>query len=319
MFPIQRLRRNRNDERIRDLLAESRPDKSKMIMPVFVSEDAANPEPISGMKGIFRYPLSMIGEYCKKLDQSGLGGILLFGVPSRKDEIGSEAYNDNGVVQKAIREIKKSSKILIIADLCMCEYTSNGHCGILRGQNVDNDLTLDSYSKIALSYARAGVDVIAPSGMMDGQVYTIRKSLDSAGYTGIPIMSYSSKYASSLYGPFREAAGSTPSFGNRRSYQMDYRNSREAIRENSIDELEGADMLMVKPAIFYLDVIYRSRQSTNLPIAAYSVSGEYAMITSAVESGTLSEDFINEALTAPFRAGADILITYFAESYARTH
>ncbi len=319
MFPTQRLRRNRTDERVRNLLAESRPDKSKMIMPVFVSEEATEPEPIKGMKDIFRYPLNLVGEYCRRLNESGLGGILLFGVPSRKDEIGSEAYNDHGVVQEAIRKIKDSSEILVIADLCMCEYTTHGHCGILKDHSVDNDLTLDSYSKIAISYAQAGVDIIAPSGMMDGQVSVIRKALDSKGFSNIPIMSYSSKYASSLYGPFREAAGSTPSFGNRRSYQMDYRNSREALRENSTDEMEGADILMVKPAIFYLDVIFRSRQNTNLPIAAYSVSGEYAMVANAVESGTLSEDFINEALTAPFRAGADILITYFAESYARCH
>lgn len=319
MFPVQRLRRNRTDERIRNLLAESSPDKSKMIMPVFVSEDATQPEPVSGMKGIFRYPVDMVGEYCSKLDNYGLGGILLFGVPSRKDEIGSESYNDKGVVQEAIRKIKVSSGIPVMADLCMCEYTSHGHCGILNGNYVDNDLTLDSYSKIALSYARAGVDIIAPSGMMDGQVSAIRNALDKSGFSRIPIMSYSSKYASSLYGPFREAAGSSPSFGDRRSYQMDYRNSREAIRENSADESEGADILMVKPAIFYLDVIYRSRQNTNLPIAAYSVSGEYSMIYNAVESGTLSKDFINESLTAPFRAGADILITYFAESYARDH
>lgn len=319
MFPTQRLRRNRTDERVRNLLAESRPDKSKMIMPVFVSEEATEPEPIKGMKDIFRYPLNLVGEYCRRLNESGLGGILLFGVPSRKDEIGSEAYNDHGVVQEAIRKIKGSSEILVIADLCMCEYTTHGHCGILKDHSVDNDLTLDSYSKIAISYAQAGVDIIAPSGMMDGQVSVIRKALDSKGFSNIPIMSYSSKYASSLYGPFREAAGSTPSFGNRRSYQMDYRNSREALRENSTDEMEGADILMVKPAIFYLDVIFRSRQNTNLPIAAYSVSGEYAMVANAVESGTLSEDFINEALTAPFRAGADILITYFAESYARSH
>ena len=318
MFPSQRLRRNRFNEKLRNLVSESRPDHTRMIMPVFVSEDAKAPEKITGMKNILRYPVDSVADYCSELEKLGLGGILLFGIPSKKDAAGSESYNDSGVVQESIRKIRKKSSIPIIADLCMCEYTDHGHCGILNGNNVDNDATLESYARIALSYARAGVDMVAPSGMMDGQVVAIRKALDSSSFSNTPIMAYSTKYASSLYGPFREAAGSSPSFGDRRSYQMDYRNAREALRENAEDESEGADILMVKPAIFYLDVIYRSRQETNLPLAAYSVSGEYSMILNAVDSGLVARDFILESLTAPFRAGADILITYFAESYARS-
>lgn len=316
MFPIQRMRRNRRTNELRNLVAETSLDAGKMIMPVFVRENATSPEAINGLPGVLRFPVDEVGEYCRKLEKDGVGGVLLFGIPSSKDENGTESYNDSGVVQESIRQIKKVSSLPVIADLCMCEYTSHGHCGILTGETVKNDLTLDSYGKIALSYARSGVDMIAPSGMMDGQVAHIRSALDSKGYEMIPIMGYSAKYASALYSPFREAAESTPSFGDRRSYQMDYRNSKEAISEVSLDIAEGSDIVMVKPAIFYLDVISKVRTVTTLPLAAYSVSGEYAMIMNAVKSGIMPERFIEEALISPFRAGADILITYFAEKFA---
>lgn len=310
------MRRTRASKEMRSLVSETSLNAGKMVMPVFIREDAKTAEPIEGLPGILRYPLDEVGEYCRNLEKIGIGGVLLFGIPSAKDEMGWESYKDGGVIQESIRAIKKVSSIPVIADLCMCEYTSHGHCGILKGNSVNNDATLDSYNKIAVSYARSGVDMIAPSGMMDGQVGSIRKALDSNGYEMIPIMAYSAKYASSLYSPFREAAGSAPSFGDRRSYQMDYRNSREALREIRLDVEEGADIIMVKPAIFYLDVISEARRLSDLPLAAYSVSGEYSMIIKAIESGIMPERFIEESLMAPFRAGADILITYFAEKFA---
>lgn len=316
MFPVSRPRRLRSSQNIRDLVAESAIKPEKLIMPVFVDEGAKKAVSIKSMPGIYRYPLSELEDHLLSLQSSGVRSILLFGIPVKKDDVGSSAYDENGIVQKAIDISKERTDLITIADLCMCEYTSHGHCGVLRGDYVDNDATLDSYGKIAKTYAEAGVDLIAPSGMMDGQVGRIRKTLDDAGYSRIPIMAYSAKYASSLYGPFREAAESTPSFGDRRSYQMDPRNSREAMREIDLDVKEGADIIMVKPALFYLDVIRKARRKYSLPLAAYSVSGEYTMIRNAVDAGYLSANAIEEAIGSIFRAGADMVITYFAQYLA---
>lgn len=316
MFPVARPRRLRSSLNLREFVAETSLDLTKLIMPIFVDETAKEPVPIESMPGISRQTLSSIGPYVSHLEKLGIKGILLFGIPGNKDEVGSSSYDDNGVVQKAIALCKENSGLTVIADLCMCEYTSHGHCGILKGDYVDNDATIESYGKIAVSYAKAGVDVIAPSGMMDGQVAFIRDSLDMAGYTATPIMAYSAKYASSMYGPFREAAESTPSFGDRKTYQMDPRNSREALMEISLDIQEGADIVMVKPALPYLDIIRQARDAFDVPIAAYSVSGEYTMIKNSVEEGLLAESAIEEILLSIFRSGADMIITYFAEYLA---
>ncbi len=316
MFPVTRPRRLRISQEMRDMVSESTIQPNKLIMPVFVDENANSPKPIPSMPGIFRYPISGLADYLNSLESSGVRSILLFGIPSTKDEVGTSAYDENGVVQKAIRIAKESSKLITMADLCMCEYTSHGHCGILKGDVVDNDATIDVYAKIALTYAEAGADIVAPSGMMDGQVGRIRTALDNGGFKDISILAYSAKYASGLYGPFRDAADSKPGFGDRKSYQMDPRNIREAMREITLDINEGADMIMVKPALFYLDVLREARQRFDLPIVAYSVSGEYTMIKNAVSSGNLGESVINEAIGSIFRAGADMVITYFAQYLA---
>ncbi|MEM0158054.1 MAG: porphobilinogen synthase [Thermoplasmataceae archaeon] len=319
MFPAIRMRRYRSSRNLRDLFAETYVNPEKLIMPVFIKEGLASAEQINGMPGIFRYPPEGVTDYAEKLESIGLTTLILFGIPARKDKTGSSAYEEEGVIQRSIRKIKEKTSLNVIADLCLCEYTDHGHCGILKGQTIDNDATLEIYRKTALSYAEAGVDMVAPSGMMDGQVRAIRSELDDNGFSSTLIMAYSSKFASNLYGPFRNAAESAPSFGDRRSYQMDYRNGREAIREIELDIEEGADAVMVKPALFYLDLISRARKITNLPLAAYMVSGEYSMIMNAIARGDLNADTINEALVAPFRAGADMLITYFAESYAKNN
>ena len=316
MFPVTRPRRLRISQEMRDMVSESTIQPNKLIMPVFVDENANSPKPIPSMPGIFRYPISGLADYLNSLESSGVRSILLFGIPSSKDEVGTSAYDENGVVQKAIRIAKESSTLITMADLCMCEYTSHGHCGILKGDVVDNDATIDVYAKIALTYAEAGADIVAPSGMMDGQVGRIRTALDNGGFKDISILAYSAKYASGLYGPFRDAADSKPGFGDRKSYQMDPRNIREAMREITLDINEGADMIMVKPALFYLDVLREARQRFDLPIVAYSVSGEYTMIKNAVSSGNLGESVINEAIGSIFRAGADMVITYFAQYLA---
>ncbi len=316
MFPVTRPRRLRISQEMRDMVSESTIQPNKLIMPVFVDENANSPKPIPSMPGIFRYPISGLADYLNSLESSGVRSILLFGIPSSKDEVGTSAYDENGVVQKAIRIAKESSTLITMADLCMCEYTSHGHCGILKGDVVDNDATIDVYAKIALTYAEAGADIVAPSGMMDGQVGRIRTALDKNGFKDISILAYSAKYASGLYGPFRDAADSKPGFGDRKSYQMDPRNIREAMREITLDINEGADMIMVKPALFYLDVLREARQRFDLPIVSYSVSGEYTMIKNAVSSGNLGESVINEAIGSIFRAGADMVITYFAQYLA---
>ena len=316
MFPVSRPRRLRTSQTIRDLVSESSIDTRKLIMPVFVDENAEKPRPVRSMPGISRYPVNGLTTHLDELESSGVKGVLFFGIPSGKDETGSSAYDPEGVVQRSIRIAKENTALTVVADLCMCEYTSHGHCGILKGQYVDNDETLKVYQKIALSYASSGADIIAPSGMMDGQVTAIREVLDINGYENLPVMAYSAKYASTMYGPFRDAAESTPSFGDRKTYQMDTRNSREAMREIELDLEEGAEIIMVKPALFYLDVIRMARERFNHPIAAYSVSGEYSMIKNAVDNGYLSEGAITESVNSIFRAGADMVITYFAKYLA---
>lgn len=314
MFPVTRMRRGRSSQSMRSLFGETSIRYEKLIMPVFVDEKLHGKQPVSSMPGIFRYGPDSLKEYSEHLNSIGLKAILLFGIPEYKDEEGSSSYAGNGVVQNAISILKENFEGIVIADLCLCEYTSHGHCGIIKDGNVDNDSTLDIYSRIAVSYAESGVDVIAPSGMMDGQVGAIRDALDSSGFANTPIMAYSAKYASALYAPFRAAADSTPSSGDRKSHQMDPRNAREALREIELDIMEGADIVMVKPAMFYLDVLARARENFDLPIAAYSVSAEYAMLRKAVDSGDLPASAIPEYVNSVFRAGADMVITYFAES-----
>ncbi len=316
MFPTERMRRLRKSDDIRDILSETSVDKKKLIMPIFVDENLKEPLKIESMPGIERMPLSALEEYYGRLEDLGIKSILLFGIPRAKDSLGTEAYDSNGVVQKALRICDETSKLTSIADLCLCEYTDHGHCGLVVNGKVDNDSTLEVYGKIAGSYAEAGVDIVAPSGMMDGDVAAIRAALDASNYHDTLIMSYSAKYASSLYGPFRDAAASKPGFGDRNSYQIDYRSARQALREVELDDAEGADILMVKPALFYLDILSRVRERTDKPLAAYSVSAEYTMVKNAMDMGLIGKDVLNEMLTAPFRAGADLLITYFAETFA---
>ncbi len=274
---------------------------------------------MAAMPGVYRFSLDRVGEEVEEAFSLGVRAFLLFGLPERKDEWGSEAYADGGVVQRALRAIRERvPEAILITDVCLCEYTSHGHCGVIKDGEVDNDETLELLSMTALSHARAGADLVAPSDMMDGRVGTIREALDEAGFHRVGIMSYAAKYASSFYGPFREAAQSAPSFGDRRSYQMDPANGREALREMALDEEEGADILMVKPALAYLDVIRRARERFDLPIAAYNVSGEYSMIKAAASRGWIDERLaVLEVLTAMKRAGADLIITYFAKDAAR--
>ncbi len=299
------------------MVTESEVSLKSLIQPIFIDENISKKREISSMPGIFRYPLNGVVDEVNSILNSGVKAVLLFGIPSCKDELGSQAYDDQGVIQKSIRLLKENTDALVIADLCMCEYTSHGHCGLVKDNKILNDETLENYRKIALSYARAGVDVIAPSGMMDGQVHAIRSELDENGYKLLPIMAYSAKFASNLYGPFRDAAESTPGFGDRKSYQMNYANGREALREIELDIEEGADIIMVKPALFYLDIIAKARARFELPIAAYNVSGEYSMVKAASKNGWVDEKkIVAEMLTAIRRAGADLIITYYAKEYA---
>ena len=307
------MRRIRTTPRMRDLVAETKIDPSKLIMPVFVDESLKNMAPVNTMPGIYTYPMEMVGKYLESLESKGIRNILLFGVPAHKDALGSSSYDPNGCVQRTIKIAKENTSLTVITDLCLCEYTDHGHCGIVEKSVINNDKTLEIYDRIAISYAESGSDVIAPSGMMDGQVGSIRRSLDQSGFNNTSILAYSAKYSSNLFGPFREAVKSAPGFGDRKTYQMDWRNSREAMREIELDVKEGADMIMVKPAIFYLDVISEARKRFGLPLAAYSVSGEYSMIKKAILEGYMNENIILEGMTSVFRAGADMLITYFAE------
>jgi len=319
MFPENRPRRLRRTDTIRRMVRETRVHVDNLVYPLFIKEASSLKEPIVSMPGQFRYSPDMLPKLAKQIAAQKIPAILLFGIPKKKDATGTSAHQRDGVVQQALRRIKDAApELTVITDVCLCEYTDHGHCGILddMGQ-VSNDDTLEVLSTIALSHAKAGADIIAPSDMMDGRVGIIRESLDENGFEHIPILSYAAKYASTFYGPFREAAGSTPSFGDRKGYQMDPANVREAMREAAYDIEEGADMIMVKPALPYLDVIRLIADEFDSPLAAYQVSGEYAMIKAACERGWLSEDAcILESVTAIRRAGADIIISYFAPRLA---
>ncbi|MEM1483777.1 porphobilinogen synthase [Oscillospiraceae bacterium PP1C4] len=318
MTLLNRPRRLRKTPLIRGMVRETRVSKSALIYPIFVIEGSGIIEPILSLEGQFRYSPDMLHVELEKVRKAGVPAVILFGIPSQKDECGSGAWSPDGVVQQALRIAKQDfPDIYLITDVCMCEYTSHGHCGILDGHDVDNDKTLEVLAKTALSHVQAGADMVAPSDMMDGRILAMRNLLDENGYSDIPIMSYAVKYSSAFYGPFREAAGSAPSFGDRKSYQMDFHNRREAIKEAALDVEQGADILMVKPALSYLDVIHEVSQTFDLPMAAYSVSGEYAMIKAAAKAGLIDEAAAAcEAAVSIFRAGADILITYYAKELA---
>ena len=311
MFRNRRLRANAI---IRNMVRETRISKDSLIYPMFFEEGENIFEEIESMPGQYRMSIDRCDSVIKELLDAGVGAVMLFGIPKHKDEVGSEAYHDHGIVQEAIRYIKENYPIYVIGDVCMCEYTSHGHCGILKGYDVDNDTTIKYIAKIALSQVEAGADMVAPSDMMDGRVSEIRELLDANGYKNIPIMSYSAKYASAFYGPFRAAADSAPAFGDRKTYQMDVHNIREALKEVYDDVAEGADIVMVKPAMSFLDVVTKVKEITDIPVAAYSVSGEYAMVKSAARNGFIDEEKIMcEMAVSAFRAGADIYITYYAK------
>lgn len=315
MFRTRRLRANAN---IRNMVRETRISKDSLIYPMFFEEGENIFEEIESMPGQYRMSIDRCDSVIKELLDAGVGSVMLFGIPKHKDEVGSEAYHDHGIVQEAIRYIKENYPIYVIGDVCMCEYTSHGHCGILKGYDVDNDTTIKYIAKIALSQVEAGADMVAPSDMMDGRVGEIRELLDANGYKNIPIMSYSAKYASAFYGPFRAAADSAPAFGDRKTYQMDVHNIREALKEVYDDVEEGADIVMVKPAMSFLDVVTKVKEITDIPVAAYSVSGEYAMVKSAAKNGFIDEEKIMcEMAVSAFRAGADIYITYYAKELAK--
>lgn len=316
---MNRTRRLRTTGGIRSLVRENQLKVDDLIYPIFIEEGKGIKKEIESMPGIFRFSLDILPEELNTIQELGIRAVILFGIPDSKDEIGSETWNDQGIIQKSIRFIKKHyPEIYVITDVCFCEYTSHGHCGIIHNNDVDNDATLKNLSKQAISHARAGADMVAPSGMMDGMIRTLRESLDKEGFYQLPIMSYAVKYSSSYYGPFRDAADSAPSFGDRRTYQMDPANRREAFREADFDKEEGADILMVKPALSYLDIIRDLRNNYNIPIACYNVSGEYAMIKAAGEKGWIDEQKVMmESLLSMKRAGADLIITYFAKEVAR--
>ena len=313
-----RPRRLRSSDCLRRMVRETRVSPDSLIYPLFLIEGENIVEPIPSLEGQYRYSPDRVGEAVEACLKAGVTRVLLFGIPAHKDACGSSAWDENGVVQQGIRAIKEQyPECYIITDVCMCEYTSHGHCGILCGETVDNDKTLEVLCKTALSHVKAGADMVAPSDMMDGRVGAIRKTLDEAGYTNIPIMAYSAKYASAFYGPFRDAAGSAPAFGDRRGYQMDPHNRKEAIRECALDVEEGADILMVKPALSYLDVIREVSDTFDLPLCAYQVSGEYAMIKAAGAAGLIDEyRLLCESALSIYRAGANILITYYAKELA---
>ena len=319
MDMIIRPRRLRGSEVLRKMVRETRVDAASLIYPMFVMDGEDQIEEISALPGQFRYTVDRMDEEFQRLTDAGVQHVMLFGIPAHKDELGSSAWDDEGAVQRALRRAKERFPDMhLITDVCMCEYTSHGHCGALCGHEVDNDATLELLAKTALSHVRAGADMVAPSDMMDGRVAAIRAALDANGFTNTPIMSYSVKFASSFYGPFREAAGSAPSFGDRKSYQMDFHNRREALKEALLDVEEGADILMVKPAMSYLDLVREVKDATDLPLAVYSVSGEYAMVKAAAERGWIDEEKIMcEMAVSAFRAGADIYISYYAKELAR--
>ncbi|MBP9020034.1 MAG: porphobilinogen synthase [Syntrophobacterales bacterium] len=317
-FPAYRPRRLRKNENFRRLIRETRLSVDNLIYPLFVVEGKGIKKPIESMPGNYQMSVDNLVKEVREAKSLGIPGVLLFGIPEKKDDVASGAFAENGVVQKAVKQIKDAvPDILVITDVCLCEYTSHGHCGMLKDGEVDNDTTVEVLAETAVSHARAGADMVAPSAMMDGQVGAIRDGLDEAGFEAVPIMAYSAKYASCFYGPFREAAESAPQFGDRKAYQMDPPNVAEAVREIGLDIEEGADIIMVKPALPYLDVIRTAREEFDLPIAAYNVSGEFAMIKAAARLGWLDgERAMMEALTAIKRAGADIILTYFAKDAA---
>lgn len=323
VFPVTRMRRYRKNSKIRDIVRETKLNKEDLIYPIFFKEELKDneKEPIESMLGEYRYSLNAGIEFAKQLEKKGLKSIIVFGVPlaESKDEIASPDYSSTGIVQRAIRELKKQTDLVVIGDVCLCQYTSHGHCGLIKdnidtddGVEILNDESLEYISKVALSYAEAGVDIVAPSDMMDGRVDAIRTALDENGFYNVMIMSYSAKYASAFYEPFRAAADSSPTKGNRKSYQMDPANATEAIRECELDVYEGADFLMVKPALPYLDIIKTIKEEFMLPLVSYNVSGEYSMIMAAIEKGFLTENAILETLLSIKRAGADLIITNFA-------
>jgi porphobilinogen synthase len=319
-FPVHRLRRLRRTEKLRGLVRETRITSDAMVYPIFVGPGKGVHKEISSMPGQFNLSVDRAVEVAREAEKLGVGGLLLFGLPLHKDETGSDASDDSGIVQTALRAIRQSVRdLVLITDVCLCEYTSHGHCGVLKHREVDNDSTVRILADSAVSHVRAGADMVAPSDMMDGRVAAIRGALDREGYSNTPIMAYSAKYASAFYGPFRTAADCAPQFGDRRGYQMDPPNSREAMREIALDIQEGADIVMVKPAMPYLDIISRARRLCHVPIAAYQVSGEYSMIEAAARAGWIDRDrIVVETLTAIKRAGADILITYYALELAKT-
>ncbi len=316
---IQRPRRLRGSENLRKMVRETRMDKSSLIYPLFVKEGTGIEEEIPSMEGQFRYSVERLPFELERLQNAGVNSIMLFGIPDHKDEVGSGAYDPNGIVQKALREAKKQfPDMYYITDVCMCEYTSHGHCGVLCGHDVNNDATLELLAKTAVSHVEAGADMVAPSDMMDGRVRAIREALDANGHYGAPIMSYAVKYASAFYGPFRDAAGSAPSFGDRKSYQMDFHNRREGMKEALTDVEEGADIIMVKPAMSYLDMVSEVSKAVNVPVATYSVSGEYAMVKAAAKMGWIDEERIMcEMAVSAYRAGAQIYLTYYAKELAK--
>lgn len=316
---IQRPRRLRGSENLRKMVRETRMDKSSLIYPLFVKEGTGIEEEIPSMEGQFRYSVDRLPFELERLQNAGVNSIMLFGIPDHKDEAGSGAYDPNGIVQKALREAKKQfPDMYYITDVCMCEYTSHGHCGVLCGHDVNNDATLELLAKTAISHVEAGADMVAPSDMMDGRVRAIREALDANGHYGAPIMSYAVKYASAFYGPFRDAAGSAPSFGDRKSYQMDFHNRREGMKEALTDVEEGADIIMVKPAMSYLDMVSEVSKAVNVPVATYSVSGEYAMVKAAAKMGWIDEERIMcEMAVSAYRAGAQIYLTYYAKELAK--
>jgi porphobilinogen synthase len=316
---LYRPRRLRTSDTLRKMVRETRVSKESLIYPLFVVDGKEIVEEIPSMEGQYRYSVDRLPQIMDRLVNAGVEKVLLFGIPAHKDTCGSQAYDEEGVVQRAICFIREHyPMVYIVTDVCMCEYTSHGHCGILDGESVDNDKTLEYLNMIALSHVKAGAHMVAPSDMMDGRIGSMRQALDEAGFVNVPIMAYSAKYSSAFYGPFREAAGSAPAFGDRKSYQMDYHNRKEALKEVELDVAEGADIVMVKPALSYLDIIREVADRHDLPVAAYSVSGEYAMIKAASKAGFIEEEkIVCESAVSIYRAGADILITYYAIELAR--
>ncbi|MBO6040777.1 MAG: porphobilinogen synthase [Oscillospiraceae bacterium] len=314
-----RPRRLSGSETLRKMVRETRVDAASLIYPMFVMDGENTVEEISAMPGQYRYTVDRAGEEFRRLLDAGVRNVMLFGIPAHKDETGSGAWAEDGAVQRTLRMARRDfPELYMITDVCMCEYTSHGHCGVLCGHDVDNDATLELLARTALSHVEAGAQMVAPSDMMDGRVRAIRECLDANGHTDVPIMSYAVKFASSFYGPFREAAGSAPSFGDRKSYQMDFHNRREALKEAFLDVEEGADIIMVKPAMSYLDLVREVRDNIDLPVAAYSVSGEYAMVKAAAANGWIDEEkIVCEMAVAAFRAGTDIYLTYYAKELAR--